>query len=230
MYRGRGIEFRHLNYDHNTQDALTKLNMSENKLRQMFWLPGAAKTEIVTDVYEDNNVMSVTANWMDADGRSLGNTKRRFSLNADGTLSVRNRWLEIEQQNTGAGAILYGNQIRTLKDAGYSRIELGANSTIGRYAWARKGFDYVADDKERMTKRASRKFREWADERNVLVGAWPEFKSAKEVADFDIGTKLRGIDIDNPDVPDNATLHVGKAFMLDKIGHGEWQGELLLSE
>ena len=125
---------------------------------------------------------------------------------------------------------LYSRQITRCKERGFDKITLVANVTIGRYAWAKKGFDYQADWR---ADNATREFKGWAGKKGIKVPprGWPKFKSARDVATYKIpGVSVLGSQITNDDVLGSMKLGVGKAFMLDtgQGGHGFWMAALNL--
>ena len=156
----------------------------------------------------------------------LGVAERSFDLEKG---AIHNISLEITEQQKGVASALYDNEIAWGRSHGYKQIQLFADVTIGRYAWARKGFDYANPQDARD---ATQFFPVWAQARGIAEppGGWPVFKHAKDVADYDIpGVRVPKGAIRNDDVKDEA-MHVGKAYMLDRNddGHGSWHGVLSL--
>ena len=111
--------------------------------------------------------------------------------------------------------------------AGASEITLNADITIGKYAWARLGFDFAEWPYNLMGR-----FEEWAADNEIEPPeeGWPEmFETAADLANYDPGIIIKGSQISNRDVWRGENLHVGKAFMLDYNGGlGDWDGVLYL--
>lgn len=154
-----------------------------------------------------------------------GNAERVFTT-IDGEKYCNNALLGIGVQNTGIGTQLYAKQIAMLKNKGFAAITLHADSDIGRYAWAKQGFQYGISDgsKENI------QFHHWAANRGITVPNKFNGKTPQDFANFKLpGVKLYGDQISNPSVPKDLLMDVGKAFMLDKAnGHGDWDAFLPL--
>ena len=111
------------------------------------------------------------------------------------------------------------------EEQGIEDITLNADITIGRYAWARYGFNYLEPAVWR--REAPLRFRDWAASQGIgePPGGWPQFETPQEVISYTIpGVTLLGKQIGNRDVRPNLRMEVGKAFMLDDAGHGDWDG------
>lgn len=135
-----------------------------------------------------------------------------------------------ENQEQGFGRGLMGHILVKAQKLGYKKVTFLADITIGRYAWAKMGFQYMfSGDAAKATKR----FRRWCDYRGIPEpsNGWPEFKSPQDVATYahPEGHGLRGVDIKNPDLSNvDKLMDLGKAFMLDmnEDGHGPWDVEM----
>ncbi len=127
------------------------------------------------------------------------------------------------------------------RNIGKSEITLEADISIGKYAWARMGFDanrqeleYSKDglkgfgsnlieekskiwEKDDVSKAEKNEF-----DRQLIdyCKAVDSVGSMKEIAEFKhgdlFGTK-KDFGIDNSDVPNGLKMNVGKAFLLDKV-------------
>ncbi len=208
-----------------SKEAEARSGLSESNYREMFHLPGHT-TEVrhrITSVGK----FQTRVDWKDAEGNDVGFATRYF----DGKVA-KNEVFQLDEKNKGLGRTLYKQQIDVLTRAGYEEIQLFADITIGRYAWAKMGFDYV-NDPVFMAKNASHQFKAWASKRGIEEpkSGWPTFKSARDAATYKMsGVTMVGKDITNRDVPLSMKMDVGKAFMLDKepSGHGAWGGVLKL--
>lgn len=121
---------------------------------------------------------------------------------------------------------------RELHRLGYEKVDLMASLTIGRYAWAKQGFDYA--DEGHLEEIVKKKLPQWLNVKGFLSFELPELKSASDVANLKHpeGIMLKGEEINNNAVDPDLEMHIGKAFMLDmgRAGHGWWNGEMMLDD
>lgn len=210
--------------------------ISKQGLEKALSIPG---TGLKLNVREEGGNLLVDSVWSDPDGKKeVGIGVRHVTKTPDG----KRHWHLTEQmfwqdfQNKGLAGDLFEREKALARKAGCADIELTADLSIGPYAWAKKGFEYK--DK-RQAARMTRQFKAWVKAKGLKLTKeeFPTFKSAKEVAEFDLRVKWRGtvtsvflerFDIRNPDVPAGMKLPLGKAFMLDmgEGGHGPWEGVL----
>jgi len=157
------------------------------------------------------------------DGEYLGSAERKVTRLPNDNLKVYNGNLELEDKGTGLGGQLYRRQITTLAaDSRYERIELVAGGSVGKYAWARQGFEF--SDPERLGT-AVTLFGEWLGRRGHTTPDLGSIASAASLASFSIpGVTFYGKDITNKAVPRDLAMDAGKAFMLDAAGCGAWEG------
>jgi len=214
-----------------------KLNLSKSEVENMFTLSGLTTSIRIGSV---TNGFSVSCKWHAPDGKYVGEADRAFysivRYGVKGESVADNIGLKFSGafQDRGLAKSLYDRQIGQLRKAGFDSIRLEADTTIGRYAWAKKGFDYREKHKTALAG-TGRKFVRWAAARNVKLpeGTQPNFKSAHDVATYKIpGISVFGSQIDNHDVPKTMEMSVGKAFMLDKHpqGHGSWAAVMYLQK
>ena len=127
---------------------------------------------------------------------------------------------------------------------GIETAHLDADITIGRYAWAKQGFDYSGLGRENTVDEYKLRLIDWY-EQNVIDGIHGEeakgepyraiegIETAYDMATFELpsGQTYTGANIDNYDVKSDHVMHAGKAFMLDRDfrGHGEWNGTMDIS-
>lgn len=173
----------------------------------------------------------VSAIYQTKDGEDLGNSTRSFRQQADGVW-VHHDYLSLKPKLHGKGIAenLYARQMETYKEKGYTGVDIYANITVGKYAWAKAGFDYTSPG---ATTHYSAKFRTWAEDKGIPepAGGWPAFTSARDVASYKHpARKINSSDVafDSDIKPGDYDL--GKAFMLDEgyWGHGSWEGYLRL--
>ena len=143
------------------------------------------------------------------------------------TLEVSLVSIENSYTGKGLGEDFTARVIRTAKEKGLDAITLEANITIGRYAWAKKGFDY--SDPGEPDKTTIPNFKNWCKRRGITLPENLNIRSANDMANFRIpGVKIKGSHIKNEAVPADLEMDIGRAFMLDRNGHGSWHGILRL--
>jgi hypothetical protein len=153
-------------------------------------------------------------------------------------------WMSLRTTGGGVGTAIMRNVMQGLADAGYEKMHIVAGLSIGRYAWAKAGFEYADSN---MAQKVTERFVTWAtrafelNEDEVPDGGWPIFHSPLDVANYKATLRgqplnLIGQDIENFDVPGDMLLEAGKAFMLDlttihdlPVGHGAWKSEFDLT-
>jgi len=122
-----------------------KLNLSKSEVENMFTLSGLTTSIRIGSV---TNGFSVSCKWHAPDGKYVGEADRAFysivRYGVKGESVADNIGLKFSGafQDRGLAKSLYDRQIGQLRKAGFDSIRLEADTTIGRYAWAKKGFDY----------------------------------------------------------------------------------------
>ena len=173
----------------------------------------------------------ISAEYTSKSGEKIGTCKRVFRKQPDG-IWVHHDLLAIDPKMHGKGIAedLYSRQIETYKEKGYAAVDVYANISVGKYAWAKAGFDYTAPD---AAAHYSGKFRTWAQDKGIPepAGGWPAFTSAHEIATYKHPSQKissHHVSFDSDIKPGDYDL--GKAFMLDEGygGHGSWEGYLPL--
>jgi len=102
-----------------------------------------------------------------------------------------------------------------------------ADISIGRYAWAKKGFQYFRPNE---AEGYNANLRSWLGRLGIETPDLPTFTTPQQFANFKLpGVKVSHRDIRNDEVK-SGEYEVGKAFMLDGIGHGDWSGVLWLKK
>ncbi|MBK8188954.1 MAG: hypothetical protein IPK79_00705 [Vampirovibrionales bacterium] len=105
---------------------------------------------------------------------------------------------------------------RMARDAGYPRITFDVEGQIGRYAWAQWGVDF---ERQSEVTEYNARFDRWLKELRVDMPVRAFLHTPRAFAGFDApGVRIPGMLIDNPYVRREASLPVGKAFMLDMRG------------
>lgn len=178
--------------------------------------------------HEGKNLM-IYAKYLDDKGEIAGSCLRFFSQGPNG-IEVDHAKFEFEEalQGRDIGRNLYARQIETYKALGVDRIVTDADVSIGKYAWAKMGFDYLAPNETKL-RRKNAQFEYWAGKQGIPTppGGWPTFSHPYEFATYrhpdgvKISSKKLGSWMGSLKPGD---YDIGKAFMLDDAGHGSWEG------
>lgn len=205
---------------HAFEQFQTLYGFSQQDMKRMFEY-GSYDAKMSVSI--DGTTATVEVNYFDPKtNKRIGNCMRTFATNPTGKW-VMNDNLEFKSgyMNTGAARSLYARELRMLKEAGYDHVSVHADISIGKYAWAKQGFDFKSST---AAADASKQIVQWAQMHGITIKQ-PDFKTAKDVATFKLpGLQLTGADILNGDVPNTMKLELGKAFMLDNKGFGGWDG------
>jgi len=208
-------------------------DVSKEQVEEAFVIPGL-EAELAVST-SDPGRMDLWVTWY-REGVQVGKGERGLYLTPEGKKEVwEGQSLDFvpEFQNKGFVTSFYDKQVALAREIGYPRMEVYAVGTIGRYAWAKKGYEYVDKGKAQW---ATQVFKTWLIEHDIDLPkeSWPVFTSVHDVATF----KYKGLKFvprehsgfSNRDVPLDMELDLGKAFMLDMgiMGHGPWEGEMLL--
>lgn len=165
--------------------------------------------------------------FFDAFGKRVGSYG--FSERGD-DIHIELLLLDEDVQGYGIALHVLEGVVQYAEAEGYSTVSLLADITIGRYTWARYGFQYEDSSTGRYV---SRSFQEWAEthEINEPEIGWPQFKTPQDVIAYDIpGITVKGHEIYNKHVADDLIMNVGKAFMFDAAGHGDWDGIIAVGD
>lgn len=185
----------------------------------------------------DPGAVDMWVTWQDAKGKEVGSAERTLRVTPDGEKDAwegRTFDLSPEFQDRGLATNLYESQVALARKMGYPKMKINASGTVGRYAWAKEGYEYADPGR---AQRATSKFQAWAVTKGVTPpdGGWPVFENAREVAEYKHPagitlTKAETPGFENDDVPPDMELQLGKGFMLDqsKDGHGTWDGVMHL--
>ncbi len=219
--------------------AMDGLGIDEGELRQMFELDGyVAKLEVYTgdQLYSNPRAHKpafiVRAEWFDTSGAPVGTAERLIMDEGQHQICYNEEMIfEPQFQDHDLAHKLYERQIEVMaKETEIDAIRLFADISIGRYAWAKKGFQYYRPEEVGVY---NRQFRRYLTRLGVEAGSLPDlpdFTSPQEFANFKLpGVKVSHRDIANDEVK-SGEYEVGKAFMLDQFGHGDWSGVLWLKK
>ncbi len=202
------------------------------KLRQAFELGPGASPVVAGESYVHWNGSSLEGAFLvawktDEQGVRVGTTRLDFDT-AEGTASLEDMHLHPDLQTKGVGRQVV-QQFSELADALGLHSLITMTSDVGRYSWARCGFDFLHDhDRE-------------------LALAAAEHIAGKLGANFDVSNidhSWELAELDGPDVPlaaiaelrgespptdDAPGMRFGQALLLGPTGN-EWAGCLDLSE
>jgi hypothetical protein len=228
-------------YDEKTRGdgrwAMEALGVDEDELRQMFGLEGYRTLITVDTTASYSNPRAhkpafeaVVEWWTDEDDSRKVGYARRLVMDEGEYQICYNEEMEFEPefQDHDLAHELYERQIEVLaRDTEVDAIRMFADISIGRYAWARKGFQYFRPNE---AEGHNVKLRSWLGRLGIEAPDLPTFTTPQQFADFRVpGVKVSHRDIRNDEVK-SGEYEVGKAFMLDGIGHGDWSGVLWLKK
>jgi hypothetical protein len=205
--------------------------LSVEQLEDMFHMTGYTAEMYVGSM--GNGETRVQVEWYDEEmGRLVATAKNSYSEGGYAYFDL----LEVESyyQGRGFASEFLGKQFRTMGEAGYYGVRLQADISIGKYAWAKAGFDYSGGW---GINQAQDKLYDWLKEQQGVDAEkyrdviYEDTWSAYDVAEFRVDERVwYGSDISNADVESDHMMHAGKAFMLDADydgGHGSWEAEYL---
>lgn len=133
---------------------------------------------------------------------------------AKGQFFIGGIHIKKSEEGKGIGKQVIKDMISFARQSGMKEVSLFADIKVGRYAWAKLGFDYADKNSLDFERRW---LGEFCKKRKVPYDP-KKINSAKDIAEFKSeGKKINGMDI-------------GKAFMLslNAEGHGSWDGVLKL--
>lgn len=206
--------------DYHTKATTVMNPLSKEEILGMSNMEGAYPN-FRTTLFVDNDTIRASTL---SNGSTVMITSLR--LHTDNTLEIGLVAIENGYTGKGLGEDFTARVIRTAKEKGLESISLEANISIGRYAWAKKGFDYRDPD---TLQTALTTLGYWCKRKGITLPETLNIRSANDMANFRIpGVKIKASQIKNEAVPVDLEMDVGKAFMLDRAGHGSWYGILRL--
>ncbi len=202
--------------------------MNEEILKRFFYLEGY-KAYVRIDGQGRINV-----NYQEKGGYNSGTQTISGDYN-----EVHFDFLSLDSQGQDLGMPLVVKQIAMMKMLGVKEASMYADITIGKYAWAKEGVSYKFDWQQRDT---PDKFYSWVDnnswskftpavKRQIMADqSWRSFTKPSQWAKYQIpGVTISHTKIDNASKRPG-DYNIGKAFMLDKDGHGSWEAIVDLQE
>lgn len=179
---------------------------------------------------------------LNKDRKQIGSIIRKLGKNGDGNLVVENTELNLDKKYQGKGIAsnIYSRSEdlwRHLSKGNPFEIHLTANISVGVYAWAKKGFDFINNNELQKAKAELRQFCKLNDislanaleysgygSLNDLTTVW-HFATLKDGTAYDI-ENMPSITKDrekwDKDEEVEGIGHLGKAFMLR--GKSDWRG------
>lgn len=160
-------------------------------------------------------------------GEHAGEIKRTISKDPDGNLHVYNSSFMVDEAHRGAGIAtsIYKRSEeywKYLSDGKDVAISMTANCEVGKYAWARKGFDFaedgsISDAHSNLTEFMKQHNLGEDDLKKCGFDNVKDIETAEQFATLDNGDKFEIKDIEGLK---DEMVHMGKAFML--LGMESW--------
>lgn len=128
------------------------------------------------------------------------------------------------------GSEYYRKQIAFYKTKGYDEVHVFANVDVGTYAWAKLEFEY-ADAGYDAVYEINVKFWMWMKLMGIKKpkDGWSYFRTPSEFANYRLpDVNIHADRLEHLGDVRPGEYEVGKAFMLDRKGHGHWNGILKL--
>lgn len=214
-------------------DILTDAGISPDQLDRITSLPGMETSRIIVSGYNGSSMVGIKTKWFDPneiDGdsgnRLVGSMERSLRRDRNGSIvTVENDLLEISQPYQGMKLAdhLYSNQFSVWRELGVRDVEVYADISIGKYAWAKRGFDFK---QQSDLTRANRLFYLFLEDMGIDPSGLviPDFRSALDIANFDIpGLTISSSKLNNREVKPGE-YRLGAAYFLARTGIGSWEG------
>ena len=172
-------------------DDLLEFGVTETMLQDAYRLPGLHANTVVTreagydfEDFEKRNRLHVETIWHDSEGQLAG--KNIVDLYGNRTSYLQ--WMSFDdvtfedypgERVPGRGRRVFQEQLAMLRKAGYTKAGLFCAVTVGRYAWAKEGVNYLKNSEgERYTAAnyTGQNFGGWLAKHGVPTPkGWPEF-------------------------------------------------------
>ncbi len=195
---------------------------SHKDYADMYAIPGVHV--FVTSLLGTENMRMVTMNLTDEDGELIGRMERKFAANPP-TVHHELFTLNADKQGEGIAAQINKQAEEKYREAGFKEIKLAADISIGKYAWARQGYDFKDSDRTDMVKyyreaavdaklstRQTRGSKQAGEVREWVNKMLPDDARSWQVAALDDGRKYQF---------EGKEVHLGKLLMLQGPS---WQG------
>lgn len=170
------------------------------------------------------------------DEQHVGDFARTLHTDNKDNLVAHHDYLELPGKDQGAGfAQAFNDQAEHhYRDMGVHRIELHADITVGKYAWAQQGYDFSDKNHRKAVFTA---FKAWADHHGHVYPR-RDFEqhlkkgTAWDLANYDPAKEQIPVKTYNPngarELHVDGEFHLGKAFLLSNASEGGWHGTKLM--
>lgn len=210
-------------------NILEESGITPDQFDKIVNLPGMKMKGLSVTPYElpEGSSIQIGVTWFDpkTDNR-VGEMTRELRRNANGqVMSVHNDLLSLEKgyQDFKFADHLYENQFQVWRELGVESVDLLADISIGKYAWAKRGFDFKH---QYDLDTANNSFHLFLEDMGINSAGLdlPEFKSAYDIAVFDIpGLTIDSSKLRNRDARPGE-YRLGAAYLLARQGLGSWEG------
>lgn len=200
---------------------LGQYNLTVNDINRVVSLRDYS-AHIVFGDSEDGGLI-VRVDYRDANGTYVGDQAFSFKHRREGVVAHADlmRFMP-DFQSKDLAQSLAGRQFQLAIEKKFDRIETLADISIGKYAWAKMGFQYANPSAAEW---ATENFRDWCRGKDIELDTWPTFKTPQDVINFKSPEyHMHSSRIYNDDIKPGL-YDLGKAFMLDdsgNSGHGDW--------
>jgi SPP1 gp7 family putative phage head morphogenesis protein len=228
-------------FHNGTLDVVNKLGLDEDKLNTFFKIKGMKSNCTVEKGSRVEGGIVIHNNLSDTrTGDRIGKVTVSVPTTGADKKSVFIDYVHIDssEQAKGTGSEILNNIEGLAKYCGKDTINLYADVSVGRYCWATKGFDFSVRNQmseakyelENYTTLLARSAGVKIDKK-VLSQEIGKLKTAKDISEFKVPglvfnrTQLKKLnEFECEGFKGKADMHVGKAFMLDEGGLGDWPG------
>ena len=207
-------------------NLINQVKMSENHVKDLLTFDGYETTAHYEFPKSQKGVCYVIAKATNKDGEFVDTT---ISVDIDHPDDVHLNYLEISGKGKGTAK----SYLKKLEDharaTGKKTISLDADISIGRYAWAKLGFeasdpDYLRDMKRHFIPYAKKVLamngqKDYSKEIAQMERDIAGFKRVEDVCDYRFPDtdftheQLKKIGYMNDDVPTDLKMHLGKSYM-----------------
>lgn len=226
--------------DADTQEALRRIlgdDVDPESINRLHALPAGFRTRRVSVAIEEERrgafTLQMNAGIETADGSRAGHLVRSVIRHADGRLEAHHDYFVLEPAYQGGGLArrVLREQFRSYEEWGVNEISVDAH-WVGRYTWARMGFEWDAETAREMRDGFARFIERHAglsrEEAGQLAASLATDPQALALADVN-GVRVR-TEITQPGgaVASVEDAPVGKAFLLSREVP-PWSGRVDLS-
>lgn len=221
------VQFKELNLlDKAKVNLINRLKMSENQVRDMLTFEGYKTVARYDFPKSQRGVVYIIANAKTDKGDLIETT---FSVDEDRPDDIHLNYLEVSGKGHGTAKDYLKRIEAYARATGKKTLSLDADISIGRYAWAKLGFeptdpDYLRDMKRHMLPYVKKVLslngqKDYSKEIAQIEKDIAGFKKVEDVCDYHFPDtdftheQLKKIGYMNDDVPDDLKMHLGKSYM-----------------